>query len=49
MLVSFDADAGVAYVEVKEGDVAKTKEIAPEVFADFDKKGDLLGIEFLDP
>ena len=48
-MIEFDADAGVAYVQLKEGKIVRTEEIAPEVFADFNKKGEILGIEFVNP
>lgn len=37
------------YIRLAEGAVERTREIVPEVFADFDKKGVVLGIEFTRP
>jgi uncharacterized protein YuzE len=39
-----------AYLRVREGEVATTKEVEPGVaYADFDSQGTLLGIELLGP
>ncbi|GAF67508.1 unnamed protein product [marine sediment metagenome] len=47
MLISFDIKAKAAYVEFKDSKVAKTRELIPEVFFDFDEADNLLGIELL--
>lgn len=49
MLISFDADAGTVYIIIKEDRVVSTKEISPEIFADFNKKDEIVGIEILNP
>lgn len=39
-----------AYLRVRTGGVAETKEIAPgQAYADYDEDGQLLGVEFLAP
>ena len=47
--ISINATARAVYIKVKEGKVARTKEIAQEVFVDLDSSGRLLGIELLNP
>lgn len=47
MLISFDTDVQAIYIELKNAKVARTTEPAPEVFLDFDKADNLLGIELL--
>ncbi len=37
------------YIRLGKGAVAKTREVLPEVFADFDKSGVILGLEFASP
>jgi len=47
--ITIDPLAGAAYLKIKEGKVAKTKEFSEEVFLDFDVRNHLLGIELLNP
>jgi uncharacterized protein YuzE len=51
--VSYDETSGdpiAAYVRVREGEVAETKEIKDgAVFADYSADGSLLGVELLEP
>ncbi|HUY36328.1 MAG TPA: DUF2283 domain-containing protein [Pirellulales bacterium] len=51
--VESDVETGkilAAYIKVRDGKSAKTREYVPgAVFADFDRKGQLLGIEMLGP
>ena len=49
MIVSFDTKAQVFYLKLKDTKVVRTKEFAEEVFLDFDYKGDLVGVEMLNP
>jgi len=49
MRISIDPLAKATYVEFKDDKVAKTKEFTPETFLDFNAKGELLGIELLNP
>ena len=37
------------YIRLGKGSVAKTREVLPEVFANFDRHGAILGIEFASP
>ena len=36
------------YITIGKGEIAETVEISPDVYADVDAKGNLLGIEFLE-
>ena len=49
MIISYDTSDKAIYIELEKKRVAKTKEFAPEVFVDFDSKGNLIGVEFLNP
>ncbi len=49
MKISYDTLAKAVYIELEKTRVAKTKEFAPEVFLDFDYKGELIGVELLNP
>ena len=50
MIVSYDSLAQAIYVKIKTGSrVDKTVEFAPETFVDLDAKGELIGIEMLNP
>ena len=49
MKISYDTLVKAIYVELEKKKVAKTKEFAPEVFLDFDYKGELIGVELLNP
>jgi len=49
MKISFDTLAKAVYIELERKKVAKTIEFAPEVFVDLDYKGELVGIELLNP
>jgi uncharacterized protein YuzE len=46
-----DGEAKALYIRLREGDIAQTVEYPEEqeVFLDLDEKGQLLGIEVLDP
>ncbi len=35
------------YTKIQDGKVSETKEFGPDVFCDYDEKGNLLGIELL--
>ena len=47
--ISFDPEAGAMYIKFSLTKVAKTIELKEEVFIDVDAKGNLIGIEFLNP
>ncbi|MBN2097935.1 MAG: DUF2283 domain-containing protein [Candidatus Omnitrophica bacterium] len=49
MKISFDTLAKAVYIELEKKKVARTREFAPEVFLDFDYRGELIGIELLNP
>ena len=49
MKVTIDPKAAAIYVKMRDGKVARTKEFAPEIFADIDSAGHLLGVEMLHP
>ena len=49
MKISFDTLAKAVYIELKYKKVKLTREFAPEVFLDFDSKGELIGVELLNP
>lgn len=51
---TYDKQSGAAYLyvtdEVKKGDVVRAVKVARrDIFIDFDKRGYVLGIEFLNP
>ncbi len=46
MRIKYDKSADALYITLKKGSVAKTKE-QKSYLADYDKKGDLLGLEIL--
>ena len=48
-MISFDPLAKVMYIALEEGKVKRTIEFAPETFIDLDDKGNLIGIELLNP
>lgn len=47
MKFEYDPEADAAYVQVAEGTIADTREIADGVNIDFDENGNVLGIEIL--
>ena len=47
MKISYDEDADALYIKLKEGEVAKTKEVDKNTMLDYDSQGNLLGIELL--
>lgn len=47
MKITYDKMANATYMTLHNGKVAKTVEISSNVIADFDKKGNVLGIEVL--
>lgn len=47
--IGYDPLVKAVYIKINEGRVAKTVEFAPETFVDLDQKGNLLGIEMLNP
>ena len=50
MLISYDNDAKAMYIMLlADGKVAKTVEFSAETFVDLTKKGELVGVEMLNP
>jgi len=45
MKIEFDGETGVLYVELAEGEVDRTEDLAEGVFADYDAEGRVLGFE----
>ena len=45
--INYDSKSDVFYIAIKEGFEDKHQEIAPGVFIELGKKGDLLGVEIL--
>jgi uncharacterized protein YuzE len=47
MKITYDSDADAMYIELKKAEVDKTKEIDLNTKIDYDKQGNLIGIEIL--
>ncbi|OGG48853.1 hypothetical protein A3G63_01685 [Candidatus Kaiserbacteria bacterium RIFCSPLOWO2_12_FULL_52_8] len=47
MKITYDRKVDALNVVIRPGAVAKTMEVAPEVFLDVDKKGRILNLEIL--
>jgi uncharacterized protein YuzE len=47
MRVKKDEKLDIAYIQLRKGRVARTNEMSPGLLFDFDKKGNLVGIEVL--
>ncbi len=47
MKLEFDTEADALYLRLKEGQVAKTLELQPGVFVDYNRLGNPIGIEVL--
>ncbi|OGK23297.1 hypothetical protein A3D76_00765, partial [Candidatus Roizmanbacteria bacterium RIFCSPHIGHO2_02_FULL_37_9b] len=45
--INYDAKSDVFYIVIKNGYEEDHKEVAPGIFVELDKKGDLMGIEIL--
>ena len=48
MEIDYDKEADAMYIEFRKGDFSRNKKIDNFTIVDFDKKGNLLGIELLD-
>ena len=48
MEITYDKEADAMYIEFRKGEFAKNKKIDDFTIIDLDKKGKILGIEFLD-
>ncbi len=49
MLFTMDTQASALYIKIKDGKVHDTKEVLPEVFVDYNTKGDVIGIDVVSP
>ena len=49
MLISFDPEVKALYIQLKDNKVSRTVEFAPQTFVDLDSRGDLIGVEMLQP
>lgn len=47
MKLRYDQDADALYITLKEGPITSTKEIDKNTIIDFDKDGEVIGIELL--
>lgn len=47
MKITFDKEADALYIEFSNGEFASNKKIDDETIIDLDKKGNVIGIEFL--
>jgi len=49
MKISYDTLAKAVYIELEKRKAARDKEFTPGIFLDFDYKGELIGVELLNP
>ena len=49
MIINIDTQAKAAYLKLKDDECHHTKEILPEVFVDFNKQNEMIGIELISP
>ena len=47
MKITYDPDADAMYIYLKEGKSFKTKEVDDNTILDYDKEGNVIGIEIL--
>lgn len=47
MRILYSRDADALYIRLKETDIENTDEIADDIIMDFDKEGNVVGIEIL--
>ena len=47
MKISYDQDADAMYIRLRDGEINKTKEIDDNTILDYDKKGNVIGVELL--
>lgn len=47
LIINYDKKSDVFYIVVREGYEEEHKEVAPGIFVELDKKGNLLGVEIL--
>ena len=47
MKITYDKEADAAYIYFKKDKIKKTKEITPDFIVDFNKNGEVVGLEVL--
>ena len=47
MRIRYDSDADAMYITFRKADVASTKKIDMHIIVDYDKKGNVIGVELL--
>lgn len=47
MKFEFDQAADALYIQLKDGEIEKSEEIKPGMILDYDKNGNVLGVEVL--
>jgi len=48
MRIRYDPSVDILYIRLREGAIEESDEITPEIIADYDNRGKLMGIEILD-
>jgi uncharacterized protein YuzE len=48
MRIRYDPSVDILYIRLREGAIEESDEITPEIIADYDNHGKLMGIEILD-
>jgi uncharacterized protein YuzE len=48
MKIRYDAEVDILYIRLREGKIEESDEITPEIVADYDKDGKIMGLEILD-
>lgn len=48
MRIRYDPGVDILYIRLREGSIEESDEITPEIIADYDKSGKLMGLEILD-
>lgn len=47
MRINYSHDANALYIKLKETEIANTEEIADDIIMDYDRDGNVIGIEIL--
>jgi len=47
MRINYSHDANALYIRLKETEIANTEEIADDIIMDYDRDGNVIGIEIL--
>jgi uncharacterized protein YuzE len=48
MRIRYDPSVDILYIRLRDGAIGESDEITPEIIADYDNDGKLMGIEILD-